>query len=469
MFKKIVLMSLVAMFIVFGASASQAYQAGGMASSGGPVALNGAHIAPGGLGDALLYNYFNVRGNVNIFNIVNTSTTDGIKVRVIFKEAKDSPEILDFFVCLSRGDVWTAYIADDGTSGRVYANYTGLDTDTIVAPTISSSGVPFAYGANNPNKHIDNTLITADDTREGYFEVVGFSMIPSYDKNSSTTTACSSTTYGGTATNCIRSESACNDWNPTAIALAPADVLAGTNTIIESATLGTYAYKATAFAQGVDTPLNAPLGNYVSIATTLGCGLTDWLLMKEKVSAPYDIWSTLGGETEVNVLFPTRRDCHDWPLAFDRAAFFDCDTDNSDTSTCGEFVTRVSKQVWNEREQNIQVLGFSPQGTTGLPYELNVLKIGGSNIWNSGVALGVDASTYTLGWGLFDFGTVAASANHLMYLCADGTYTWAGTTCAPSTIAQTSSGLPLVSHISQSFQGSAATYMIESFSKTNIN
>ena len=128
MYKKVILAVFMAMLIVFGAGTTYANQVDGMASGTGPTLATGiqASVNPGALGDSLIYGYYNVRGNLNLFNIINTSPTDGAKVRVVFRNAKNSKEVLDFSVCLSKGDVWTAYLVDDGTQGRLYA----YDTDT---------------------------------------------------------------------------------------------------------------------------------------------------------------------------------------------------------------------------------------------------------------------------------------------------------------------------------------------------
>ncbi|HTR44586.1 MAG TPA: hypothetical protein VMH06_02665, partial [Thermodesulfovibrionales bacterium] len=71
-------------------------------------------VNPLGLGDALIFGYYNVRGNVNIINIVNTSYTDGVKANVVFRSAKTGKECFDINICLGRGDIWTAYLLDGG-------------------------------------------------------------------------------------------------------------------------------------------------------------------------------------------------------------------------------------------------------------------------------------------------------------------------------------------------------------------
>ena len=291
MLKKVVLTVFAAMLIVFGASISYANQVDGMVSGTGPALPTGiqASINPGGLGDSLLYGYYNVRGNLNLFNIVNTSATDGAKVRVVFRNAKNSKECLDFSVCLSRGDVWTAYLIDNGTTAAICP----YDTDTASAPAIPAGCQSFKYeGAGGL------TGVRADDCREGYFEVIGMYDIPNYDHNTCTA-----------GPNCPKTETYCRDYTS---AYDVGNVLMGNNTIFELATLATYSYNATAIADSALRPVALPLGRELSIpyAMANGCDEADYIFMKSNIMAPYDIISGIGGETEMIITFPTRLECH---------------------------------------------------------------------------------------------------------------------------------------------------------------
>ncbi|HXX58354.1 MAG TPA: hypothetical protein VEI96_10175 [Thermodesulfovibrionales bacterium] len=48
-------------------------------------------VNPSGLGDALIYGYYNVRdaNRENIFTVINTSTRYGVRARIRFREAAD--------------------------------------------------------------------------------------------------------------------------------------------------------------------------------------------------------------------------------------------------------------------------------------------------------------------------------------------------------------------------------------------
>jgi hypothetical protein len=486
MLKKAVLLVLAAMLIAFSASATFALQVDGLQSGIGSLGTGTSgytqgeipypdglipSVNPGGLGNALIYGYYNVRGNLNLFNIVNTSTVDGAKVRVVFRNAKNSQEILDFSVCLSKGDMWTAFLSDDGIAGHIYG---GIDTDTITAPTITASGQEFKFGSGG----LAN--ITGDDTREGYFEVIGLSPIPNYDKNASTNAACTSSSG---PQNCIRSANDCANWgnNSSAVVdLGPVgNVLFGNNSIIAFSDLATYSYNATAIADAFLIPNVDPgPGSELSIPTLMdppslfgdaegipesGCVAFDWILMKDKVIAPYDLLASIAGETDVVLTFPSRLRCHGTDDAyFDNDGdinelggdMFDCFTyDNS--GTCTEYRTKVGIDIWDDQEHRLSLLDFSPATGSTLSHEVNVLHIGGSNIWNSTVALSLSVGDFQLGWVSIDL--ASASDTHFINWSDD---------FSPS---PGSNGLPVIAYTTQSIAGGASSYMVPAQYTTDIN
>lgn len=423
MFKKVILSVFIAMLIVFGAGITYANQVNGMASGTGPGLPIGiqASVNPGGLGDSLVYGYYNVRGNLNLFNIINTSSVDGAKVRVVFRNAKNSKEVLDFSVCLSRGDVWTAYLADDGTQARIYA----YDTDTVTAPTISSSGQPFTSGSYSP------FTISADDTREGYFEVVGLYTIPGYHKPSCTSASI--------ANNCPTSEATCRDYTSS---VSVGNVLMGNNTIFESATLATYSYNASAISDYSLFPVTLTAGQEPSLANMDGgCTEADYILMKRNIYSPFDIISSIGGETDVILTFPTRHVCHGATTTVD---MFNSTANSSGYRTT--YCTTFGLSMWNDQEGRQDVTAFSPSPTSCFPYEVNVVRIGGSSIWSSTVAITASTS-FTLGWLNIDLG----GTNHT------STYN-----------VRTATGLPTIAYTTQSFTSGAASYMTPAAFSTSI-
>lgn len=420
MFKKAVLTILAVMLIVFGASTAHANVVDGMVSGIFQTSVN-----PGALGDSLIYGYYNVRGNLNLFNIINTSSVDGAKVRVVFRNAKNSKECLDFTVCLSRGDVWTAYLVDDGATARIYA----YDTDTLTAPLIPSTGQGFISGT------YGEIVVTPDDCREGYFEAIGLNDIPGYDKD-----WCVANGYDNTV-NCPVSESNCRDqfWYDSV-----GNTLMGNNTIVESTTLATYSYNATAFADFSTGIIPLVAGIEPSIASMdWGCSEADAILMKSDIISPYDLIASIGGETEVILTFPTRKACHE-VVATQTDMFNGVDTGGDGLRD--DYCTEFTLTIWDDAEHNQNVTDFSPSPTACLPWEVNVLKIGGSAIWNSTVALTAN-TTFTLGWlDVNLFGTNHTIQWYYTYL-----------------------GLPTIAYTTQSFVGGEASYLTPAAYKTNVN
>ena len=249
MIKKAVLMVLVGVLIVFSASISFANQVDGMVSGTGVALPTGiqASLNPGGLGDSLLYGYYNVRGAADLFNVVNTSTTQGVKARVVFRNAKNSVECLDFSICLSEGDVWTGVLLDNGTTAVLCS----LDSDTITDPAIPANCQPFKYsGAGGISG------VTADDCREGYFEIIGMTGIPGYDKNNR-------------AAGTIDTSAECGSFTSTADVL---NTLMGNNTIVALDLTNTMSYNATAVADTALIPVPLPAGSELSIPNAMAAG-----------------------------------------------------------------------------------------------------------------------------------------------------------------------------------------------------
>ena len=123
------------------------------------------NLSQDGTGEVLLFPYFTVQGGEEtILSIVNTH--DEVKaVKIRFREAYNSREVLDFNLYLSPYDVWTAKITDDGANGAKII--TGDNSCTV--PAIPAGGVSFRqydYTGANDDDGPDGT----ERTRDGYFE-----------------------------------------------------------------------------------------------------------------------------------------------------------------------------------------------------------------------------------------------------------------------------------------------------------
>ncbi len=134
----------------------------------------GLTLAEGGVGHMLLVPYFSAQnGNMTVLHIVNTDTINGKAVKVRFRGAANSDDVMDFQVYMSPGDVWT---------GAVTA---GADGIAQIQSADNTCSVP-ALGINAPKAFSTGRLNTAksatekaNGTREGYVEIFNMADIPS--------------------------------------------------------------------------------------------------------------------------------------------------------------------------------------------------------------------------------------------------------------------------------------------------
>lgn len=150
-------------------------------------------VTEGGTGHNLVVPYFNAQnGNMTVLHLVNTDTDNGKAVKVRFRGAANSDDLLDFQVLLSPQDVWTASVSQ-GPDGRL--QLTTFD-NTCTLPALRSrpvgldesfSDVPARTGAgtagyfNSTTGRLNPKLsaeAAANGTREGYVEIFNMADIP---------------------------------------------------------------------------------------------------------------------------------------------------------------------------------------------------------------------------------------------------------------------------------------------------
>jgi hypothetical protein len=483
MIKRLIVLTVV--LIVLSVGSAFAAQMGGMVSGDNNPALPAnlrTFIDPGGLGDALVYPYYNVRENkVTYFNIVNTDTFvdpvtkqgRGVIVKLRFREAATikgsgastvtpktgcqanvngpaagancaagpkyapnqqvdcgSNEVLDFNICLSHGDVYTGAIMTDTATGA--AKFVPLDTDTLTNPIVPVTGVVFKYGADNPIK-----TITADNTREGYFEVLSFGVwvdMVSTD-NGVTFHDNPDCTGFGTLPGSFGNPDAPNR-------------LAGIAFINDEDVNATYAYYATAIANCRSTTFGVTLANDAytladcqDSAVTTDLDNVDWPLTKVNMGQFYITESSIGASTAFVITFPTRK--------------------LNDTLDDGWLFSNpvVIFEVWDDKENKItSTSDFSPQTIikNSLPHEVNVLNISHGAMFVSDVAASITTGTFTYGWIAIDMtgGDVAGDC------ISDTEYYGAGAI---------NLGLPAIGLVFQNVKGDAVTWALPMAYATNIN
>lgn len=131
-------------------------------------------LSEGGVGHMLLVPYYNVQnGNMTVLHVVNTDADNGKAVKVRFRGAANSDDVMDFQVYLSPGDVWTAAVTA-GADG--VAQIQSADTTCTVPALGMNTPQPFATNRLDPNKSAEQL---ANGTREGYVEIFNMADIPS--------------------------------------------------------------------------------------------------------------------------------------------------------------------------------------------------------------------------------------------------------------------------------------------------
>ncbi|MDO5624440.1 MAG: cell surface protein [Pseudomonadota bacterium] len=137
----------------------------------GTVPATGLRLNAGGTGHMLYAPYFTTQAkNSTLLNITNTDMTNGKAVKVRFRGAANSDDVLDFTVFLSPGDVWTASLVQDANG---FSNITTTDTSCTL-PTSFGNGV--AFKTNRVASYLAADAQAAH-TREGYVEVLNMADI----------------------------------------------------------------------------------------------------------------------------------------------------------------------------------------------------------------------------------------------------------------------------------------------------
>ena len=241
----------------------------GFAGAASAVVINGTGAAPtaavlgatnatafeltnGGVGHNLIVPYFTAQdGNMTVLHLTNTDVKNGKAVKVRFRGAANSDDILDFQVLLSPGDVWTGAVTA-GADG--VAQLTTAD-GTCTVPTLTK-GVAQSFDT----RRLQGSLSAADKaagTREGYVEIFNMADIPD------------AAVYG-------------------ALKIAKSDLFTAikhvggvapcTASVIDTALLETNYTEATAAAAGFATPTTGLMGDWyiinVAKTTTFSGGAT---------------------------------------------------------------------------------------------------------------------------------------------------------------------------------------------------
>ena len=325
-------------------------------------------------------------------------------------------EIIGYrYVCPASGDASDA------------ANVTGT---RVIFSTEFPDGVPFKYGSNNTVSDI-----TAENTQEGYFEVIAERAMRDCTPTEITNGTCSC----GNVMD-LQGEDVGN-------------VLMGQTYMVNLGTFETYGYVATAIGDFVIGDITAGIQSGAPdvtscddcIAAVPAVTPVNYALTKANFEGIYDLESAFGASTTWIVTFPTKWVTHDEDGTGSGPK---CTNDTDDVFDD----TGVIFTIWDDKENKDQPseCEFSPcPGTPGnsLPNEVNVINIQNSSLFTSDVTRAINFRTATFDFGWIDLDMV----NGIQNTSPIHATTFGG---------QLTHGLPAIGYQAMNFAGGRATGML---------
>jgi len=404
-----------------------------------------------GLGQVLLYPYFSVRsGNDTVITVANTTdSAKAVKVRVL--ESKNSREVIDFNLYLSKHDVWTGVITTTASGAKL------VTTDkSCTAPAIPATGVEFrnfAYSGSNA----DGEDTSLNRTREGYIEIIEMGNATTVDIDPTATVLpfdAAVTHVNGVPKNCaaVVADWADGVFTPGSVT-APTGGLMGTGTLINVANGTDFSYDPVVMdAFTVAATHTAPGSLLPSLEQALpaqstvffeGAAITsNWangepadpvsaLIMRTAVLNEFTVEPTLAAGTDLVVNFPTKR--------FYVSSDIDGDADSIDTNYLRPFTQdfklngaceEVSLNIWDREEttttSDVDFSPAPPVGKNSLCWEVNVITVNNTDVLGSALALNVPNAGFNSGWMRIGFPTVVAGAVTTRQIVSDEGVAYSG-------------------------------------------
>ena len=177
-----------------------------MFSSAQAVSDKAVYVNKDGTGQVLLFPYYNANeGYTTNVNIVNS--TDKTKaVRIRFREGRNSKDVMDFNLYMSPEDVWTGNVKLEDGKVRIITEDRTCTYPPQMAPSCKSSG---DCTSGEPQYFHGLTAdVTADDTLEGYIEVIEMGVVD----NPEIEAAVKHDNQNGAPSNCDIVSSSVGEW-----------------------------------------------------------------------------------------------------------------------------------------------------------------------------------------------------------------------------------------------------------------
>ena len=435
----------------------------GVSALGVTGAAQAVSVNPDGLGQALIYPYYTVRDKVagapftSLLSVVN-STASAKAVKVRFLEGKNSKEVLDFNLYLSKYDVWVAAIVPTAAGAGIYT-----PDKSCTTPVVSSDAsnptlfVNYAY----TGSAADGADTSLDRTREGYVEIIEMgNILGRLDDRSGR--------HPRRGRSALRRRSA----SASAHTVAGNGGLFGGMTLINVLAGEDFAVDATALEGFSTLPLWAPAGSVdptlsfvnpkVSVVTSgANTYVTDWtglgavdpvsaVMMHNNVYNEFVLESVTNSRTDWVATMPTKRFYIANGSGNNAGRLFQRNF-NGNSGSCDD----VAVSIYDREERTVTAPGsFSPPPPTqtdAICWEANVITFNNTNVFASKNLANVPTS-FAAGWlGLnFVTATVPAGKHQLVGGASTVFNTAAGTTSALTST--TFNGLPVIGFSAITFE-----------------
>lgn len=368
----------------------------------GAGSAQAVNLSTDGTGEVLIFPYFTVQGNEEtLLSIVNT-TNQGKAVKVRFREAYNTQEVLDFHVYLSPYDVWTAKIQDAADGGAE------VITNDNSCTTMDQNPENFRTLLFN-----DGGPMGEERTREGYFTVIEMATINNMDLDSNGLQDYVHTAAGVPDNCAIIRQSWVNGTLPGGASVsAPSGGLFGTLGIINVQSGTEVTVPATVLESFLPGAAHLPPGdlrpdwedaaprsivvNSDSAANTVTVYEDDWLAGEDAVSAvlmasaivnEYSANPATEAETAWIVTFPTKSKYVNGLVP--RRPFTSLFEESAPGAKDGQACEEVSITMWDREEAQREATGSTvsprpPRIPVSLCYEANVVQFGdGSDVFSA--------------------------------------------------------------------------------------
>jgi hypothetical protein len=445
----------------------------GVGALGATGAADAVNVNPNGLGQALIYPYYTVNsdaaGNAynSLLSVVNTgSSAKAVKVR--FLEGKNSREVLDFNLFLSKYDVWTAAIVPSASGG---AKVVSFDKSCTIPPnTFLAAGVDFvnfAYTGSNDDKGGAGL----DRTKEGYVEIIEMAHYASYTCTSIQVTHVGGVPFDCAGVNDTQAGGAFTAGSATGGlfgGISLINVGAGTDYTEDAVALQNFARGPIYFSAGDTKPdlsFVSPKTSVVFAAepqftTDLGVYVSNWptpvynaadpvsaVLMHEHVMNEFVLDAATKSGTDWVLTFPTKRfyvnvGTGSAPKLFQRNF-------NATAGSCDD----ITLNIYNREEQTTTTpQTFSPPPPVpgvAICWEVNIVTFNNTNVLASLNKSNINTG-FPNGWLRLGFTQTTNPVLHKLGNQTNTTHVW-GASGFSTGLTKTYLGLPVVGFAVQSF------------------